>query len=286
MTISPSTFGMAVGGVGFQVTVPDDDWLAALAPLYGEFPLDCEPEWQVTVSYEPELDAAGRQRWIEHDGPLTRFQTNQYAGWIDLASGQAMTRIASPAVAPAALESALAYACMQTLPRTRDSLLLHAAGIHWRGCGLVVSGHAGAGKTTAARLAQGYGELFNDEMVIVDLSGPQPLLLSTPFVGPTTPPELVRRTNRCAPASVLLLLTHAPTFELQPLSPAEAALELLRTNLAAVERTASAAAWLAAVERLVPAVPAYRLRFRPSAELWDFLAAALGSTEGGTPCGS
>ena len=36
MTISPSTFGMSVGGVGFQVHLPDDTWLAALAPLgYG-----------------------------------------------------------------------------------------------------------------------------------------------------------------------------------------------------------------------------------------------------------
>jgi hypothetical protein len=285
MTTHPPTFTLAVGGVGFQVIVPDDAWLAALAPLYGEFPLDCEPEWQVTVSHDPELDAAG-QRWIEHDGPLTRFQTNQYTGWIDLARAQALTRTGSLDTAPAALESAIAYACMQVLPRTRHSVLLHAAGIQWRGHGLVVSGHAGAGKTTVAQLAQGYGELFNDEMVIVDLSGTQPLLLSTPFVGPTTTTDLVRRINRCAPASVLLLLAHAPTFELLPLSPAESALELLRTNLAAVERTASAAAWLAAVDRLVQALPVYQLRFRPTAELWDFLAGALSLTGEGTPCAS
>jgi hypothetical protein len=285
MTTHPPTFTLAVGGVGFQVIVPDDAWLAALAPLYGEFPLDCEPEWQVTVSHDPELDAAG-QRWIEHDGPLTRFQTNQYTGWIDLARAQALTRTGSLDTAPAALESAIAYACMQVLPRTRHSVLLHAAGIQWRGHGLVVSGHAGAGKTTVAQLAQGYGELFNDEMVIVDLSGTQPLLLSTPFVGPTTTTDLVRRINRCAPASVLLLLAHAPTFELLPLSPAESALELLRTNLVAVERTASAAAWLAAVDRLVQALPVYQLRFRPTAELWDFLAGALSLTGEGTPCAS
>ncbi len=285
MTTSPSTFGMAVGGVAFQVIVPDDAWLAALAPLYGEFPLDGEPEWQVTVSHDPDLEPAP-QRWIKHDGSLTRFQTNQYAGWIDLACGQARTRVSSVAAAPAALESAVAYACMQALPRTRDSLLLHAAGIFWQGRGLVISGHAGAGKTTVARLAQGYGELFNDEMVIVDLSGAQPLLLSTPFVGPTTPADLVRRIRQCAPASVLLLLAHAPAFELRPLSPTEAVLELLRTNLAAVERTASAAAWLAAVDRLVRALPAYHLRFRPTAELWDFLAGALSLTGEGTPCAS
>lgn len=274
MLTTSSAFGMAVGGVGFQVQLPDDAWLAVLAPLYNEFPLDCEPEWQVTVSHDPDLDLGG-QRWIEHDGPLTRFSVNGYGGWVDLERRQALVRTASLTLGSASLEGALAYACMQELPRTRHSLLLHAAGIHWQGRGLVVSGHAGAGKTTVARLAQGNAELFNDEMVIADLSGSQPKLLSTPFVGPTTPPELVRRINRRAPASALLLLAHASIFELQPLSPAEAVLELLRTNLAAVERTASATAWLAAVDRLVQALPAYQLRFRPTTELWDFLAGAL-----------
>lgn len=284
MTFPCFVFGMAVGGINFQVAVPDNVWRDRLAPLYRQFPSVGPPDWQVTLAYAPEFNLADA-RSIEHDGSVTRFQTNQYAGWIDLARAQALTRTGSLETAPAALESAVAYACMQTLPRTRDSVLLHAAGIQWRGHGLVVSGHAGAGKTTVAQLAQGYGELFNDEMVIVDLSGTQPLLLSTPFVGPTTTPDLVRRVNRCAPASVLLLLAHAPTFELLPLSPAESALELLRTNLAAVERTASAAAWLAAVDRLVQALPVYQLRFRPTTELWDFLAGAW-NPRAEEPCAS
>jgi hypothetical protein len=270
----PSTFGLAVGGVGFQIHLPDAAWLAALTPLYREFPLEEAVDWRVTVSPCADLASTAPRR-IEHHGALTRFQTNLYTGWIDLAQKEAVTRPVSLDAAPAALESVLAYACMQTLPRMRCSLLLHAAGVHWQGRGLVLSGHAGAGKTTVARLAQGYGELFNDEMVILDLAGPAPHLLSTPFVGPTTPPELVRRSRRSAPASALLLLAYAPDFELTRLSPAEATLELLRTNLAAVERTDSAAAWLAAVERLTQALPAYQLRFRPTAELWAFLAGAL-----------
>lgn len=137
---------------------------------------------------------------------------------------------------PAAFERTIAYACMQMLPREHASLLLHAAGILGRGKGLVVSGHSGAGKT---------------------------------------PPELARRANRAAPADALLLLAHAPDFELAKLSPSVAVMELLRTDIAAVEPLASAEAWMAAVERLVQAVPVYRLRFRPTSELWDFLAVAL-----------
>lgn len=285
LPLSPSPLLLSVGSIGFQVQLPDEGWRAALAPLYREFPLHGDPEWRVTVQDAPDLDPAAA-RWIGHEGSITRFRTAQYAGWIDLARGQALTQCRELAGAPAALESALAYICMQSLPRTRQSLLLHAAGIRWRGLGLVVSGPAGAGKTTVARLAQGHGELFNDEMVMVDLAGPQPQLLSTPFVGPTTPPELARRSNRRTPASALLLLAHAPTFELLPLSPAEATLELLRTNLATVERPTSAAAWLAAVERLAQVLPIYRLRFRPTVELWEFLTGALNLLAVEAPCAS
>lgn len=277
MTISPSTFGMAVGGVGFQVHLPDDAWLAALAPLYREFPLDCEPEWLVTVSHEPELDAAG-QRWIEHDGPLTRFCVDGFTGWVDLKRQQALVCTSSPAGGASAIERGVGYGCMHTLLRQRQGLMLHAAGILWRGHGLLASGHSGAGKTTMARLALDYGEPFNDEVVIVDLAGPQPLLLSTPILGQSTPPELARRVKRAAPATALLLLAHGPDFELTPMEPAEAVMELLRTNIAAVERFNSARLWMERVDQLVRALPVYRLSFRPTSELWDFLAGALAAS--------
>lgn len=265
---------MAVGGVGFQVHLPDDAWLAALAPLYSEFPLDCEPDWQVTVSHEPDLAVAG-QRWIEHDGSLTRFYVDGFAGWVDLARQQALVRTSSPAGGASAIERGVGYGCMHALLRQRQGLMLHAAGILWRGHGLVASGHSGAGKTTMARLALDCGEPVNDEVVIVDLAGPQPLLLSTPILGQSTPPELARRVKRAAPATALLLLAHGSDFELTPMDPAEAVMELLRTNIAAVERFDSARLWMDRVDQLVRALPVWRLHFRPTAELWDFLAGAL-----------
>lgn len=274
MTISPSTFGMSVGGVGFQVHLPDDTWLAALAPLYSEFALDCEPEWQVTVSHEPDLEP-DPQRWIKHEGPLTRFCVDGFAGWVDLEQRQALVRTSSPAGGASAIERGVGYGCMHALLRQGQGLMLHAAGILWRGHGLVASGHSGAGKTTMARLALDCGEPFNDEVVIVDLAGPQPLLLSTPILGQSTPPELARRVKRAAPAAALLLLAHGPDFELTPMEPAEAVMELLRTNIAAVERFDSARLWMERVDQLVRALPVYRLRFRPTPELWDFLAGAL-----------
>ncbi len=277
MTTSQPAFGMAVGGVGFRVYLPDEAWLAALAPLYAEYVLDCEPHWQVAIRYEPDLNPQPR-RWIEHDGPVTRFHADGFAGWIDLERRQAEVAAPSLAHGASAVERGVGYACMHTLPRQCQGLMLHAAGILWRGQGLIASGHSGAGKTTMARLALACGEPFNDEVVIVDLSGPQPWLLSTPFLGQSTPPELVRRVRRSAPATALLFLAHSPEFHLAPMEPAEAVMELLRTNIAAVERVSSAAVWMEMVDRMVQAMPVYRLRFRPTAELWDFLAGALPGT--------
>jgi hypothetical protein len=268
------TFSISIAGVGFCVRTPGDAWRSALAPLYAAFPLEREADWQVTLVHDADLAPAPKS-WIEHAGPVTRFHVERYAGWIDLDRREALVRAVDLAGAPAAVERTVAYACMQMLPRAHNSLLLHAAGILWQGKGLVVSGHSGAGKTTVSRLSLGHGELFNDEMVIVDLAGPQPLLRSTPFLGRKTPPELARRENRATVADALLLLKHAPDFSLLRLSLSEAVMELLRTDIAAVERLASAEAWMAMVERLVQAVPVYQLGFRPTAELWDFLAVAL-----------
>ncbi len=276
---------MAVGGIGFQVHLPDEAWLAALAPLYADFPLDCEPTWRVTIACEPTL-APDPPRWIEHDGPLTRFHLESFAGWIDLERRQALVCTTSLANGASAVERGVGYACMHALLRERQSLMLHAVGILWRGLGLVVSGHSGAGKTTMARLAVGYGEPFSDEEVIIDLAESQPLLLSTPFVAPGTPPEFPQRVRRAVPASALLLLAHAPDFRLTPLEPSEVVMELLRTNVAAVERFSSAALWLDRVERLVRVLPAYRLHFRPTTELWEFLAGALGNAPTVAPCTS
>ena len=274
MTLPPPAFTLAVGGIGFRVHLPDDAWLSELAPLYRAFPLTGEPGWQVAIRCDPE-PASASERWIEHDGLLTRFSVDGFSGWIDLQRCQAEVRAASLAQGASAVERGVGYACMHAQLRQRHGLMLHAAGILWRGQGLVACGPSGAGKTTLARLALGHGDPFNDEVVVVDLAGPRPVVMSTPILGQGTPPELRQRVNRVAPLRAVLLLAHGPTFELTPVEPAEAVLELLRSNIAAVERLSSARLWMDRVDQLVRSAPVYRLRFRPTAELWEFLAGAL-----------
>jgi ABC-type glutathione transport system ATPase component len=169
---------------------------------------------------------------------------------------------------------------MQALPREHDGLLLHGAAIELDGMGLACCGPSGAGKTTLSRLAAGRAEVWTDETLVVSLAGMRPMLVSTPFWGASTPPEMVRRRNRRLPLQALLLLEQGPEFALESLDPAQAVLGLLVTEKVAVERVSSALAWLAVVERLVAQVPVYRLHFHPAAELWAFLALALPKARG------
>ncbi|MER2598772.1 MAG: ATP-binding protein [Caldilineales bacterium] len=271
---------LTVSGVGAQVVLPDATWAAALAPLYHEFPLSGAVDWHVTLRYDPALPRADPP-WIRHDQAITRFHLHRIAGEIDFAAQQIEVTSVSVDMAASALERAVAYGVLYSLLR-RNGLLLHAAGIQWQGRGLIVAGHSGAGKTTLARLAVGHAQPFNDEIVIADLAGPQPLLRSTPFLGFGTPPELQQRICRTCPATLLLLPAHGSEFALQPLEPAQAVLELLRSNIAAVDRPAHATRWLELVQRLLQQVPAYRLVFYPSTAVWDFLADTLGDS----PCAS
>jgi hypothetical protein len=263
-----------VAGVTFAVELPLPGWRPALAERYSAFHGPSRAAWHVTVACDPAL-ATTDAPWIRHDGPITTFRLSDHAGRIDLAARRAEVSTRSEARAAAALDRTLTYICMQALPRKHDGLLLHAAGIVLGGVGHVFAGASGAGKTTVARLAAARGEVLTDENVIIRLGPGGPELFSTPFWGHSTPPEMIRRTNCRVPLAAVYVLEHAPDFRLDPLGPAEAVMALLTTEKVATERADSAAAWLAVAERLIARAPVYRLGFRPTPQLWDFLRCTL-----------
>ncbi len=285
---TPSRLTLAIADLTIAVDLLAPAWTDGLRERYAAFQADdAAPAWQVTVALDPDLGDTGAA-WVRHEGPRTIFRVAAFEGWIDLATQRATVCTPSEARAPSAVERTLAYILMQVLPREHTGLLLHASGIAMDGRGYVFTGPSGAGKTTVARLAQGYAEVLNDENVVVRAAPllprpPTPLpsggdeapgwnLESTPFWGTSTPPELIRRVNRCVPLAAIFTLAHTPDFRLTRLSPAEAVMALLGTEKVATERPESAAAWLTAAERLIATVPVYRLGFRPTAELWEFLA--------------
>jgi hypothetical protein len=162
------------------------------------------------------------------------------------------------------VERTLVYICMQALPREHAGLLLHACGVVRHGAGHVFVGPSGAGKTTVAQLAAGYGQVLSDENVVLRANTPGPELWSTPFWGFSTPPELIARARVTAPLRAVYILAQTAGFTLTPLTPGKAVLALLSSEKVAVER-------LAAAQRLVERTPVYRLGFRPTSELWELL---------------
>lgn len=290
---------LRVADLAIAMTATDPAWEAALARRFAAFITQGPAAWQVEVRCEPTLTEADAP-WVRHAGPVTEFRVAASVGGVDLARTQAWVSAAAEAQAAPAVERVLTYILMQALPRRGDALLLHAAGIVYNNQGYVFAGASAAGKTTIARLAAGHAEVLCDENVVVQLSSIPPLpaqnersspapplagkearkrvgasswrLLSTPFWGHSTPPEMIRRVNRQAPLQAIYLLAQAAEFRCTPLAPAEAVLALLTTEKVAIERPESAAAWLAVTERLIADVPIYRLEFRPTPELWEFLA--------------
>jgi hypothetical protein len=266
------TLCIETGGVTFAIGLPTTAWQAPVIERYGAFIHPAAATWSVTLTHDPALGFT-QAPWVRHEGTVTTFRVSDHLGRLDLAARTAEVSAASPARAGSALDRTLAYICMQTLPRQGTGLLLHASGIVLDGAGYVFTGASGRGKTTVSHLAAGRAEVLTDENVIIQLNPAGAELCSTPFWGHSTPPELIHRVNRRAPLAAICLLEHAPDFRLDRLGPTEAVMALLTTEKVATERADSAAAWLAMAERLIKQTPIYRLGFRPTRELWDFLSA-------------
>lgn len=266
---------LAVAGLTFEVRSRREEWLELLWSRYGLFAVTDEPDWTVELRQDAALQRADPP-WASHSETQTEFHVAASRGTIHLAE-HAMEVFAPAAThAPSAVDRVLSFACTYDLPRRCQAMLLHGVALVRGGQGLALAGHSGAGKTTAARLAAGHALVLTDENLVVSLAGTQPALVSTPFWGASTPPEMIQRINRQAPLRALLLLEHGAEFRLERLSDGEAVLALLTTEKLPLERVDGAAAWLEVAQRLVAAVPTYRLFSRPTVELWPFLDRELG----------
>lgn len=273
MSVRPIVLDLA--GVIIAIEVAELAWRPILAARYAIFTTTAAASWLVRLDFDPTLDMTDRPV-VEHVGDTTHFRVQSYRGWIDLAGRQAGVSAPAAERAPSAIERVLVYILMQMLPRECHGLLLHGVGVVWQGNGHVFFGPSGAGKTTLAERAVGHAEVLCDENVVVRIGTQGPELLSTPFWGHSTPPEMIQRVNRRVPLRALYSLEHAADFSLQRLSPAQAVVALSLTEKVAAERTSSADAWLAVAEHLVQRVPVYRLGVALQPGLWDFLANTKG----------
>lgn len=168
------------------------------------------------------------------------------------------------------LHAALRTSINSYLP-LRGALTVHSAGIVRRGQGMLFFGESGAGKSTLSATVMEGDRLLSDELVAVRVKGESPTISSTGFWGNS---ELRRWEEGEFPLVALFDLAKGPEFRLEPLTRGEAARLLLKVIMAPVVGPI----WkqvLPLADRLVAAVPAYRMYWTPSDPPWRHLDAFL-----------
>jgi hypothetical protein len=188
-------------------------------------------------------------------------------------------------------DTLLGSVCYHLAWHSRGGLLFHAGGLEWQQHGLLLPGTMGAGKTTltAQLLGRGFNYL-SDEMVFIPQTSetmdalPRPLNLKHParpvlkaqldytachptqiYSAHTTdlvPPRLFNpRTRFSAPPLRLIIFPcyqPAAQFDLQPLTKAQAGLELMKCLINARNLPGHG---FAEISRLVKIAPAYKMSY-------------------------
>lgn len=139
----------------------------------------------------------------------------------------------------------------------RGGCIVHAAGVYRGGRGIACVGRSGAGKTTLMHLLEDSPHLgrMSDDRVILRAGDP-PLISGTPWAG-----EGMVAANDTAELAALVFLHQGPAHRLAPITPREAATQLLPTTSIPWFDEKTMTGCLETLDRLVRLVPAYDLVF-------------------------
>ncbi len=153
----------------------------------------------------------------------------------------------------------------------RQACFVHAAGVDIGGKGLLLVGHSGAGKTTAARMLRTHGEVLCDDRIVVR-RWPEGLRIH----GTWSHGELPDVSAGSAPLSAILFLEKADGNRLVPVTRT---IEIARLLAQHVVRPLVTADWwekiLALVDTVAREAPAYRLEFDKSGRMIEDVAKIL-----------
>jgi hypothetical protein len=153
----------------------------------------------------------------------------------------------------------------------RQACLFHAAGMAIGGKGLLLVGHSGAGKTTAAMLLRKHGEVLCDDRIIVRRRGEGLRIHGTWSHG-----DLADVSAGSAPLSAILFLEKADANRLVPVTKSIETARLLAQHV--VKSLVTPDWWekiLALIENVAQEVPAYRLQFDKSGRMVDAILKIL-----------
>ena len=153
----------------------------------------------------------------------------------------------------------------------RQGCYLHSSAISIDGRGLLFAGHSEAGKSTMLKMLRGYGEILCDDRNIIR-RWPDGFKVH----GTWSHGELPDVSPKGAPLRAILFIEKADTNELIPITNK---MERIGGLLNYLIRPLVDAGWwqktLALLEQIADEVPAYRLRFDKSGQVWEVLQPLL-----------
>lgn len=162
------------------------------------------------------------------------------------------------------------YQAYYSVLKDRDHHLIHSSGVICDGNGYLFVGPSESGKSTVAQMSRQY-QVLNDEINIVDLSGPTPMLCSTPFNG------LFRDKERGeAPLKGIFILNQAPFHNVESIKGGKAVKPLSDEIIPPIglNDLLNSRTYLEMMDRalhIADKVPIYRLDFLPDEGFWDVL---------------
>ena len=203
---------------------------------------------------------------VMNDSPgIFSFARADYFGTLDLASHRAQVTCTKRVYS---LNSCVRVLCAVTLAR-EGGFLVHASSVERGGRAYLFVGRSGAGKTTIARLCTS-GRVLSDEISAVRRAGKRFHCFSTPFWGDLVP---TREESVSAPIAGLFFPVQAAQPKRVPLSPAQAATQLLESIVVFGEDPSTVAKVLDTSCAFARETESALLHFRPDPSVWECIGA-------------
>ena len=256
-----------VGGVPVLLRVEDRALQEAVDKWYADY-LTTKPSaepFELTVKVAP--DGGGyrgdqpRVEWLEGRWLFERFDFR--AEWFP-DSGRGWVR--QEWAFHQSIDSVLRV-LHSILLAPKGGCLLHAASAVRNGRAFAFTGVSGAGKTTLARLAPPDVILLTDEISYIRSVDEIYRAFGTPFAGDLG----IAGENISAPLEALYLLAKGPENKIEPLSRKQAVNVLMRNILFFAKDPKLVEVLFETACRIAACVPAYRLTFTPTPDVWEMV---------------
>lgn len=260
VTIAEATVALAL---------PDEGWLPALLPRFGQYLSEREAQARLTLHVETAIAEAPRgEPWVEARPEGLLLQGENFRGLLGPA-GDADVWVYQAQASPAdetylmALDSMVRMVLARLL-LARGGVLFHSAGLVTPAGGYVFFGPSGSGKTTVCRVSSGRYRVLCDEIIAVLPETDGYRMYGTPFAG-----AWGQSIAESAPLNELFYLKKAAATRRLPLARGAAVAALLESAVTYDRSSEQLGRLMDALLALGARVPVSTLEFVPKESLWE-----------------